>query len=138
METFARRWRNADHEDALDKICTRVWEEHQLLGNLGSGRFARTYKVRQKSTGNVLALKLCSMRRLGGRAISISSESAALDHEYEATPEHFVEEETAMNVQTFRLERTLLRCMTGLCPFVMEITTDCGFLCIFDDLEGEL
>ena len=27
METFARRWRNADHEDASDKICTRVWED---------------------------------------------------------------------------------------------------------------
>ena len=141
METFARRWRNADHEDASDAVCTRVWEEHKLLGNLGSGRFARTYKVRQKSTGKVLALKLCSMRRLGGRGIySVSSESAraAFDHKYEANPEHFVEEEIAENVRDLHLERTLLRCMTGLCPFVMEIATDCGFSCIFDDLDGEL
>ena len=138
METFARRWRNADHEDASDKICTRVWEEHELLGNLGSGRFARAYKVRQKSTGNVLVLKLCSMRRLGGRAISISSETAAFDQKYEAIPEYFVEKEIGKHVQALRLERTLLRCMTGLCPFVMEITTDCGFSSIFDDLEGEL
>ena len=138
METFARRWRNADHEYASDAVCTRVWEEHKLLGNLGSGRFARTYKVRQKSTGKVLALKLCSMRRLGGRAISISSETAAFDHKYEANSEHFVEEEIAENVRDLHLERTLLRCMTGLCPFVMEIATDCGFSCIFDDLDGEL
>ena len=50
METFARRWRNADHEYASDAVCTRVWEEHELLGNVGEGRFARTYKMRQKST----------------------------------------------------------------------------------------
>ena len=28
--------------------------------------------------------------------------------------------------------------MTGLCPFVMAIATDCGVSCIFDDLDGEL
>ena len=138
METFARRWRNADKEFGSDKICTRVWEEHELLGYLGDGQFARTYKVRQKSTGKVLALKLCSTRRLG-RGLSIPFESAALDHKHEANPAvHFLAEEIAENVRELRLERTLLRCLTGLCPFVMEIATDCGFSSIFDDLEGEL
>ena len=59
--------------------------------------------MRQKSTGKVLALKLC-MRRLG-RGLSIPEKSAALDHKYEATPEHFVKEEIAKNVQALRLER---------------------------------
>ena len=138
VETFARRWRNADEEFGSDKICTRVWEEHKLLGMFGDGRFARTYKVTQKSTGKVLALKLCSMRRLG-RGSFIPREGAALDHKYEAIPANVPGLlEIAENVQELRLERTLLRCMTGLCPFVMEVATDCGFSCIFDDLEGEL
>ena len=138
IETFSRRWRNADEEFCSDKICTRVWEEHEFLGNLGDGQFARTYKVRQKSTGKVLALKLCSMRRLG-RGFAIPYEKASLDHEHEARPAHLgLEEEIAWKVRELRLERTLLRCMTGLCPFVMEIAMDCGFSCIFDDLEGEL
>ena len=138
VETFSRRWRNADGEFGSDKICTRVWEEHELLGNLGDGRFARTYKVRQKSTGKVLALKLCSMRRLG-RGFAIPYQKASLDHKYIAQhPYRGLEKEIAWNVRELRLERTLLRCMTGLCPFVMEIATDCGFFCIFDDLEGEL
>ena len=94
--------------------------------------------MRQKSTGKVLALKLCSMRRLG-RGFAIPYETASLDHKHEPTPAHLgLEEEIAWNVRELRLERSLLRCMTGLCPFVMEIATDCGFSCIFDDLEGEL
>ena len=81
------------------------------------------------------------MRRLG-RGFAIPYEKASLDQKHEATPAHSpghgLEEEIAWNVRELRLERTLLRCMTGLCPFVMEIATDCGFSCIFDDLEGEL
>ena len=138
METFASRWRNADKEYSSDKICTRVWEKHKLLGMFDDGRFARTYKVRQKSTGMVLALKLCSMRRLG-RGSSIPLDGAAFDHKHKATSGHVgLGEEIAWNVRALRLERTLLRCMSGLCPFVMEIATDCGFSCIFDDLHGEL
>ena len=53
VETFASRWRNADKEYSSDKICTRVWEKHKLLGMFGDGRFAKTYKVRQNSTGMV-------------------------------------------------------------------------------------
>ena len=138
VEAFASRWRNADKEYGSDKICTRVWEEHKILGMLGHGRFARTFKVRQKSTGKVLALKLCTMRRLG-RGFSLPSDGAAWDHKHEATFEYVgLGEEIAWNVQALRLERTLLRCLTGLCPFVMEIATDCGFSCIFDDLHGQL
>ena len=31
METFARRWRNADKEFDSDKICTRVWKNTNFL-----------------------------------------------------------------------------------------------------------
>ena len=78
------------------------------------------------------------MTRLG-RGSSIPLEGAALDHKHKATSGHVgLGEEIAWNVRALRLEGTLLRCMTGLCPFVMEIATDCGFSCIFDDLQGEL
>ena len=41
--------------------------------------------MRQKSTGKILALKRCSMRRLE-RGLYFLGKSAALDHKYEATP----------------------------------------------------
>ena len=138
-EVFALRWPFADKLCASDKLCRQVWLDHELLGCLGEGRYGRVFLVKHWPSNSKTALKLCSMMRIGrGRTFEPQvSPSAILD--YKHPPSKFNRTEVEAVLESFRLERLVLRCLSGLCPFVMEIDWRRGLhTWVYDDVNGEM
>ena len=133
LKMFANRWRDADQVLDCDEVCVQVWQEHELLGVLGTGRYGKVYKARHKSTKKTLSLKLCGVRTLGEGWTS--DEQARALHN---PSENFDEEEVAGRVRHVRMELALLRSLAGICPFVLDINEEFGYSCIADKKEGML
>ena len=100
-EVFALRWPFADKLCASDKLCRRVWADHELLGCLGEGRYGRVFLVKHWPSNSKTALKLCSMMRIGrGRTFEPQvSPSAILD--YKHPPSKFDEPKSRLFLSTF-------------------------------------
>ena len=137
-EIFAVRWLSADQDVSDEPCCRQVWVEHELLGGLGAGRYGRVFLVKHKPSNTKTALKLCSMRLIGrGFEHQIPRPGSAV-FDYKYPPSKFDMTEVEAELEYFRLERLVLRCLSGLCPFVMDIDDRCSYLCVYDDVQGEL
>ena len=136
-EIFASRWLSADELYASDKLCQNVWNDHELLDYLGGGRCGRVLLVKHKPTNTQMALKLCSMMRIG-RGILTEKGPAMAISDFQQRPSKFNRAEVEIVLEHVRLERLVLRCLLCLCPFVMEIDERCLYTCVYDDVNGEL
>ena len=131
IETFRRRWTGADDLPG-DEYCRDIRREYVCEGLLGSGKSGRTFFVRRKETGEKAAMKLCSLRRLARAQKSMpgfASSDGKLDDP------KFVKEYMRDRAQRMRLEMLIVRCLTGVSPFVAGMVGS-GVVC--DLNKGEL
>ena len=135
-EIFASRWSSADELYASDKCCRNLWNDHELLEYLGTGQYGRVFLVKHRTTKTEIALKLCSMMRIGRGRDFATDEKAISD--FKDPPAEFDRTEVEPVLERFRAERLVLRCLSGLCPFVLEIDERCSYTCVYDDVNGEL
>ena len=122
-EVFKHRWRNADVRQADEGVCTDIEQDFRLIGCLGSGLYGRTFEVLHRRTRTTVALKLCSFRRMS-RAIGMMKGGASSDDEQDEPVFHRTAVER--RVATFRLEKLVVTCLTGLSPFFIELVKLAG------------
>ena len=116
-EVFKHRWRNADVRQADEGVCTDIEQDFRLIGCLGSGLYGRTFEVLHRRTGETVALKLCSFRRMS-RALGMKGRASSDDELDEPVFDRTAVEK---RVAIFRLEKLVVTCLTGLSPFFIEL-----------------
>ena len=130
VEEFRRRWTTADRVGAVG-TCTNVRAAYLCGGMLGAGAYGRTFYVRNTTTGEEVALKLCSFRRMSRPSmVGTADLDDGLDHPV------FDEENIGVRVGRLRLETLLVRSLSELCPFVAGMVKDLGDVC--DVWQGEM
>ena len=134
---FQQRWTNAD-ESSAEHPCLDVVGAYQFDRLLGSGKFGRTFSAVHRQTGKRVALKLCSFRRLVRSSAGLQGD--ALDDSRLPAREDFSRKHAHFRSGCLRLEATIVRCLTGLSPFIADMAqTDRAVLPAVCDMErGEL
>ena len=94
--------------------------------------------MKHRATETKMALKLCSMMRIGrGRILTDEMAKTAMS-DFKHAPSKFDGPEVEAILKLFRAERLVLRCPSDLCPFVMDINEQSTHQCIYNDVDGEL
>ena len=134
VETFRQRWTTADDVsvDEEGPCCKDIPWDFELLGLLGSGKYGRTYAVLHRTSEDLVAVKLCSFRCLTRCVYGLPG---AADQEPDQDDLEVSFREIQTNVKSVRQEMLMLRCLQGLCPFVVCMTEH-GTVC--DQNKGEL
>ena len=148
-QAFAQRWKNGRVEnDEGDVVCLDIMSNFEKVRRVGYGFFSRVYKVVDKKyrggagERRAVALKLCSFRRLS-RPINQMTGTNALSDLYEEGHPNFPADESKLEerIRSFRLEKTIVRCLTGLSPFVagmVRTDDDRVIRTVIDARKGEL
>ena len=138
VKTFKHRLADQlDSSPATDSqdVCTDIRETFEVVSLLGTGMFGRIFLAKHKQSQREVALKLCSFRRLT-RGLADLRDFAMDDHK-ENEP-RFDPEVIESRVGQLRLEKILVRSLSGLSAFVLGLDEGVDTISVCDLAKGEL
>ena len=137
VHVFAERWLNADQRCDAWRSCDDICADYKRVKTLGFGRYGRTFLAAHRRTGTRVALKVCSLRRL---ARPVGSLLGTANRDCQLEDPRFDYSIVTNRVRRMRLEKVIVRCLSGLSPFVAGMVEIEGKLAtsVCDIALGEL